>query len=134
VTLRAFREDEFDILFERLRSWMPQAVAGDEARWRAQTEGRILIPAAGPKTVSTSRWISIAGWPVRCRRSGSSSSCRRTWTSSGSSSSNQPTAVAGSVVRCWSSSSPLGRVSGDMAMYAMTRSDYQRAFSDAAEG
>jgi RimJ/RimL family protein N-acetyltransferase len=41
LRLRGFREDEFAVLFERLRGWKPEAVAADEAYWRALTEKRV---------------------------------------------------------------------------------------------
>src|SRR5215471_15022137 len=41
VVLRAFRPDEFETLFARLREWIPEALASDEAHWRAETEKRI---------------------------------------------------------------------------------------------
>jgi hypothetical protein len=46
ITLRAFRNDEFDLLFERLRGWMPEAVAADEKHWRALTQKRISASGA----------------------------------------------------------------------------------------
>jgi len=41
VRLRGFHVEEFDVLFERLRGWMPDAVSENEAYWREQTETRI---------------------------------------------------------------------------------------------
>jgi RimJ/RimL family protein N-acetyltransferase len=41
MTLRPFRDDEFELLFERLRGWMPEAVAADEDYWRALTHKRV---------------------------------------------------------------------------------------------
>lgn len=39
--LRGFHEDEFDVLFERLRGWKPEAVAADEDYWSALTRKRV---------------------------------------------------------------------------------------------
>jgi RimJ/RimL family protein N-acetyltransferase len=41
MVLRSFRDDEFDVLFERLRGWKPEAVAADEEYWRALTQKRV---------------------------------------------------------------------------------------------
>jgi RimJ/RimL family protein N-acetyltransferase len=41
VRLRAFGPDEGELLFERLREWLPEAVAANEAAFRAQTEKRV---------------------------------------------------------------------------------------------
>jgi len=41
VRLRAFRADESELLFERLREWLPDAVAENEAEFREQTEKRV---------------------------------------------------------------------------------------------
>jgi RimJ/RimL family protein N-acetyltransferase len=41
MSLRSFRDDEFELLFERLRGWKPEAVAADEEYWRALTHKRI---------------------------------------------------------------------------------------------
>ena len=41
VRLRAFRPDEGELLLGRLRQWLPEAVAADEAAFRAQTEKRV---------------------------------------------------------------------------------------------
>jgi [ribosomal protein S5]-alanine N-acetyltransferase len=46
VRLRPFRADESGLLLERLRHWLPDAVAEDESRFRAQTEKRVADSGA----------------------------------------------------------------------------------------
>ncbi len=41
IVLRPFRDDEFDVLFDRLRGWKPEAVAADEEYWRSLTQKRV---------------------------------------------------------------------------------------------
>jgi len=41
LRVRAFRPDESELLVERLRRWLPEAAAADEAAFRAQAERRV---------------------------------------------------------------------------------------------
>jgi hypothetical protein len=41
VLLRAFRSDEFEILLEGPREWLPDALRQNESYWRNQTAKRI---------------------------------------------------------------------------------------------
>lgn len=41
LILRAYCDDEFNLLFERLRGWMPEAVAAAKSHWRRLTQKRV---------------------------------------------------------------------------------------------
>jgi RimJ/RimL family protein N-acetyltransferase len=175
VTLRGFRDDEFGTLFERLRGWMPEAVAADEAYWRAKTEKRIsdsgtwaedgldlavdidgrlagAVQALGrffqlPPNVyelgieffepadrgrGLGRTVLVEFVPLVFGH-GAIRLQGRTHVENGAMIRlfERVGFVREGVLRdMW----PLEGLSGDMAMYAMTRTDYERAFSDAAHG